>query len=142
MIVDSEYGVLHNNNNVYDGNANATIATDNAVYWPSYNANLTTFSNAEPGAGGQLRVKAVMTENAANGTSVQFVLQTSPDNAGGNYATIYEGPVVAVANAVVGKVLYDAPLPASGLDNYVRGAFVCLGNAVDGGKATAVIVPG
>jgi hypothetical protein len=84
---------------------------------------------------------------AGAGTSIQVNLQGAPDNgsgAPGSFTTYITGPVVAVANAIVGSRLLeiDIPRPPAGvaLPRFLQLQYVAVGNMSAGVmKAWAVL---
>jgi hypothetical protein len=94
-------------------------------------------AKADIGQGRPVRWRCVLTAAVTGGTSIQAVLCDSDDDS--TYVKKVFGPVVLVASALAGKVLYDGPLP-DGLGQYVKTVFVNAGNNA-AGKATSRLNP-
>lgn len=97
-------------------------------------------ANDNPGRSQNMRAHSVMTEALAGATSIkaQFVQSANADLSSSD--TLVEGPVVAVADAVVGAVLMDKPLPDSS-KRYIGFKYVLVGTAT-GGAVSSQLVAG
>jgi hypothetical protein len=94
-------------------------------------------AKADLGAGRPIKFRAVVTQAVTGGTSVQAVLSDSPDNI--TFTKKLFGPVIAVAQALPGAVLFDGPLP-DGLEQYLKCVVTNVG-ANAAGKGTARLNP-
>lgn len=94
-------------------------------------------AKAAVGDGRPVPWRCVLTEAVTGGTSIQAVLCDSPDDS--TFTKKVFGPVVPVAQALAGKVLYEGPLP-NGLEEYVKTVFTNVG-ANAAGKATSRLNP-
>ncbi len=92
---------------------------------------------ADIGQGRPINWRCVLTAPVTGGTSIQAVLCDSDDDA--TYTKRVFGPVVPVAQALAGKVLYEGPLP-NGLGKYLKTIFTNVG-ANAAGKATSRLNP-
>jgi len=90
------------------------------------------------GDGQSVRLYAQVTEDFATCTSVQVQLQTSDDDS--SWDTVLEGPVVALADAVAGKVLLEVSVPKDMLE-YHQLNYVIDGDNATTGKITAGYMP-
>jgi len=94
-------------------------------------------AKADIGAGRPVPWRCVLTAAVTGGTSIQAVLCDSVDDT--TFVKKVFGPVVAVAQALAGKVLFEGPLPNE-LEQYVKTVFVNVG-ANAAGKATSRLNP-
>lgn len=94
-------------------------------------------AQADIGAGRPVPWRCVLTAAVTGGTSIQAVFCDSPD--GTTFTKRVFGPVVPVAEAVAGRVLFEGPLPY-GLARYVKTVFTNVG-ANSAGKATSRLNP-
>lgn len=89
-----------------------------------------TGAAADVGIGNKVTsVFANLTAAMVGGTSVQVILQTSPDNA--TWTQAGAGPVVPVAEATIGKRIASFPLP-TGLKRYLRVVYQVVGTNTAG----------
>lgn len=115
------------------------FANDQAVTATAASENVLRFPDAgNVGDGQSVRVYAQITEDFATCTSIQAQLQGSANNS--DWDTVIEGPVVAVADAVAGKVLLETTVP-KGMAEYHRMNFVVAGSDATAGTITAGYIP-
>lgn len=83
----------------------------------------------------------------AGGTSLQIEIQGAPDNGSGSpgtYTTYASGPVIAEADLVVGRRLFDIKLPrkadAAALPRFLRARYVTVGTHSAGAVYGAIVL--
>lgn len=111
-----------------------TAVSDNTLRYPSTGG----AAVGNIGDGQNVRVYAQVTADFATCTSVKVQLQTSANNS--DWDTVREGPVVPVADAVAGKVLFEGTVPKEMLE-YHRLNYVVAGSAATAGTITAGYEP-
>lgn len=87
------------------------------------------------GAGNKKVVRVTVNTPFAGGTSVKATLQESADDS--SYTVLLDGPAVPIADAITGKTLLEAVLPAEH-KRYLRVAYACVGT-VTAGKCDAYL---
>lgn len=115
------------------------LSANQAVTTTAASTNVIDLGATPPDLGGGANVFAVATvsEAFATCTSVKVSLQDSADNS--TFADIASGPVIAVADLVVGKdVMLAVP---QGHRRYLRLNYTVAGSAATAGKFNAVLTP-